>query len=69
MRKLLFLCTANYYRSRFAEMLFNRDHRQLQLHEGGRGTECREPADYPGQGPGRQVHGQLEEARDAFGAV
>jgi protein-tyrosine phosphatase len=23
MRKLLFLCTANYYRSRFAEMLFN----------------------------------------------
>ena len=24
MRKLLFLCTANYYRSRFAEILFNK---------------------------------------------
>lgn len=31
MRKLLFLCTANYYRSRFAEMLFNHLAAQRQL--------------------------------------
>jgi protein-tyrosine phosphatase len=31
MRKLLFLCTANYYRSRFAEMLFNHLAAERQL--------------------------------------
>jgi protein-tyrosine phosphatase len=31
MRKLLFLCTANYYRSRFAEMLFNHLAARCQL--------------------------------------
>src|SRR5712671_4649765 len=31
MHKLLFLCTANYYRSRFAEMLFNHLAAQHQL--------------------------------------
>ena len=31
MSKLLFLCTANYYRSRFAEMLFNHLAAQRQL--------------------------------------
>jgi protein-tyrosine phosphatase len=31
MRKLLFLCTANYYRSRFAEMLFNHQAAERQL--------------------------------------
>ena len=31
MRQLLFLCTANYYRSRFAEMLFNHLAAQHQL--------------------------------------
>jgi protein-tyrosine phosphatase len=30
MRKLLFICTANYYRSRFAELLFN--HLAVQAH-------------------------------------
>ena len=31
MRKLLFLCTANYYRSRFAEIVFNRTAREAGL--------------------------------------
>ena len=31
MQKLLFLCTANYYRSRFAEMLFNHLARERKL--------------------------------------
>lgn len=30
-RKLLFLCTANYYRSRFAELVFNHLARQAEL--------------------------------------
>ena len=31
MRRVLFLCTANYYRSRFAELLFNHLARQADL--------------------------------------
>jgi len=31
MRKLLFLCTANYYRSRFAEMFFQPSGAKISL--------------------------------------
>src|ERR1044071_8423841 len=31
-RKLLFICTGNYYRSRFAEMLFNAQAAKFNLH-------------------------------------
>ena len=47
MRKLLFLCTGNYYRSRFAEMLFNHlaTERKLQWRAISRGLAVGSGAD------------------------
>jgi protein-tyrosine phosphatase len=49
-RNLLFLCTANYYRSRFAELLFNHRaaRRQLAWHADSRGLATELGADNVG---------------------